>query len=86
MGLWFYSFFLFFGLVRNLTEQQGQVLRTVRRASRLVSGDKTECQIRESYACSESGLSHQDHLRESQGIIFKEFGILDPVVIYGDPA
>ena len=51
-----------------------------------ISGDKTECEIRETYANSESALAHQDHLRELQGIIFKKFGIPHSVVIYGDPS
>ena len=28
-----------------------------------ISSDKTECEIRETYASSESALAHQDHLR-----------------------
>ena len=40
-----------------------------------ISGDMTECEIRETYASSEAALAHQDHLRELQGIIFKKFGI-----------
>ena len=51
-----------------------------------ISSDKTECEIRETYANSESALAHQDHLRELQEIIFKKFGIPYSVVIYGDPS
>jgi len=48
--------------------------------------DKTECEIRETYASSESALAHQDHLHELQGIFFKKFGLLYSLVIYGDPS
>ena len=51
-----------------------------------ISIDKTECEIRETYASSESALAHQDLLRELQEIIFKKFGIPYSVVIYGDPS
>ena len=51
-----------------------------------ISGDMTECEIRETYASSESALAHQDHLRELQGIIFKKFGLPYSVIIYGDPS
>jgi quinol monooxygenase YgiN len=51
-----------------------------------ISDDKTECEIRETYASSESALAHQDNLYELQGIIFKKFGIPYSVVIYGDPS
>jgi len=51
-----------------------------------ISSDKTECEILETYANSESALAHQDHLRELQEIIFKKFGIPYSVVIYGDPS
>jgi len=50
-----------------------------------ISSDKTEVEILEVYASSEAALKHQEYLGELQGIIFKKFGILDPVVIYGDP-
>jgi quinol monooxygenase YgiN len=49
-----------------------------------ISGDKTECEIRENYVSSESALAHQNHLRELQEIIFKKFGLPYSVVIYGD--
>ena len=51
-----------------------------------INGDKTECEIRETYVSSESALAHQDHLRELQGRIFKKFGMPFSVVIYGDPS
>jgi quinol monooxygenase YgiN len=51
-----------------------------------ISGDMAKCEIRETYASSESALAHQDHLRELQGIIFKKFGLPYSVVIYGDPS
>ena len=47
---------------------------------------KTECEIRETYASSESALAHQAHLRELQEIIFKKFGLPYSFVIYGDPS
>ena len=50
-----------------------------------ISIDKTECEIRETYASSESALAHQDHLHELQAIFFKKFG-LPSVIIYGDPS
>ena len=51
-----------------------------------ISCDMAECEIRETYASSESALAHQDHLRELQGIIFKKFGLPYSLVIYGDPS
>ena len=51
-----------------------------------ISGDRTECEIRETYASSEAALAHQDHLHELQGIFFKKFGIPHSLVIYGDPS
>lgn len=36
-----------------------------------VSCDKTECEIRETYASSDAALGHQDNLHELQGKIFK---------------
>ena len=51
-----------------------------------ISGDKTDCEIRETYASSESALAHQDHLHELQGIFFKKFGLPYSLIIYGDPS
>ena len=51
-----------------------------------ISGDKTECEIRETYASSEAALAHQDHLHELQGIFFTKFGIPHGLVLYGDPS
>ena len=79
-------------MLREFKRQVAEYIKQVKekdirtlQADWFISSDKTECEIRETYASSESTLAHQDHLRELQEIIFKKFGIPYSVVIYGDP-
>jgi quinol monooxygenase YgiN len=81
------------GMLDEFKRQVAEYIKQVKekdsgtlQADWFISGDKTECEIRETYASSEAALAHQDHLRELQGIIFKKFGIPYSVVIYGDPS
>lgn len=80
-------------MLREFKRQVAEYIKQVKekdirtlQADWFISSDKTECEIRETYASSESALAHQDHLQELQEIIFKKFGIPYSVVIYGDPS
>jgi quinol monooxygenase YgiN len=81
------------GMLKEFKRQVAEYIKQVKekgigtlQADWFISSDKTECEIRETYASSESALAHQDHLRELQEIIFKKFGIPYSVAIYGDPS
>jgi quinol monooxygenase YgiN len=81
------------GMLKEFKRQVAEYIKQVMekdigtlQADWFISSDKTECEIRETYASSESALAHQDHLRELQEIIFKKFGIPYSVAIYGDPS
>ena len=81
------------GMLEEYKQQVAEYIRQIKEKDTgtlqfdsFISGDKTECEIRETYASSESALAHQDLLRELQEIIFKKFGIPYSVVIYGDPS
>lgn len=70
------------GMLEELMRQVTEYIKQVKekdsgtlQADWFISGDMTECEIRETYASSESALAHQDHLRELQKIIFKKFGL-----------
>jgi hypothetical protein len=71
------------GMLKEYKRQVAEYIKQVKekdigtlQADWFISSDKTECEIRETYASSESALAHQDHLRELQEIIFKKFDIL----------
>jgi quinol monooxygenase YgiN len=49
-----------------------------------LSGDKTECEIRETFESPEAALAHQLNLRESAAAVFRKFGTPNSVTIYGD--
>ena len=51
-----------------------------------LSGDGTECEIREAYESSEAALFHQSNVRETLRILFEKFGSPTSVIIYGDPS
>jgi quinol monooxygenase YgiN len=51
-----------------------------------LSGDGTECEIREAYESSEAALFHQSNVREPLRILFEKFGSPTSVIIYGDPS
>ena len=81
------------GMLEEFKQQAAKCVSTVKERDPgtlqydwFISSDKTECEIRETYASSESALAHQDNLHELQGIIFKKFGLPYSVVIYGDPS
>ena len=81
------------GMLEEFMRQVAEYIKQVKekdsgtlQADWFISGDMTECEIRETYASSESALAHQDHLRELQGIIFKKCGLPYSLVIYGDPS
>jgi quinol monooxygenase YgiN len=81
------------GMLEEYKRQVAQYIKQIREKDTgtlqfdwFINADKTECEIRETYASSEAALAHQDHLHELQGIIFKKFGIPYSVTIYGDPS
>ena len=81
------------GMLEEYKQQVSEYIRQIKEKDTgtlqfdwFINGDKTECEIRETYVSSESALAHQDHLRELQGMIFKKFGMPFSVVIYGDPS
>ena len=81
------------GMLEEYKQQVAEYIRQIKEKDTgtlqfdwFINDDKTECEIRETYVSSESALSHQDHLRELQGIIFKKFGVQYLVIIYGDPS
>ena len=81
------------GMLEEYKQQVAEYIRQIKEKDTgtlqfdwFISGDKTECEIRETYASSESALAHQDHLHELQGIFFKKFGLPYSLVIYGDPS
>jgi quinol monooxygenase YgiN len=81
------------GMLEEYKQQVAEYIRQIKEKDTgtlqfdwFISGDKTECEIREKYASSEAALAHQDHLCELQGTIFKKFGMPYSVTIYGDPS
>jgi quinol monooxygenase YgiN len=81
------------GMLEEYKQQVAEYIRQIKEKDTgtlqfdwFISGDKTECEIRETYASSESALAHQDHLHEIQGIFFKKFALPYSLIIYGDPS
>ena len=81
------------GMLEEYKQQVAEYIRQIKEKDTgtlqfdwFINNDKTECEIRETYASSESALAHQEHLRELQEIIFKKFGTPYSVVIYGNPS
>ena len=67
------------GMLEEYKQQVAEYIRQIKEKDTgtlqfdwFISSDKTECEIRETYASSESALAHQDHLHELQGIFFKK--------------
>jgi hypothetical protein len=80
------------GMLEEYKQQVAEYIRQIKEKDTgtlqfdwFISGDKTECEIRETYASSESALAHQDHLHEIQGIFFN-FALPYSLIIYGDPS
>ena len=61
------------GMLEEYKQQVAEYIRQIKEKDTgtlqfdwLINGNKTECEIRETYVSSESALAHQDHLRELQ--------------------
>lgn len=51
-----------------------------------LSGDGTECEIREAYVSSEGLIEHRMHIGEALIKLFNEFADAHAVTVYGNPS
>jgi quinol monooxygenase YgiN len=68
--------------IRQVKEKDSETLQY----DWFLSSDNTECEIREMYKSSEAVLMHQSNIRESLEALFEKFGLLNSLVIYGNPS
>lgn len=68
------------GLLEGFKRQASECIKRVKEKDTgtlqydwLLSEDKSECEIRETYENSEALLEHASHLREALGILFEKF-------------
>jgi hypothetical protein len=81
------------GLLEGFKKQAAECIKQVKKKDTgtlqydwFLSGDKSECEIRETYENSEALLEHVSYLREDLGILFEKFATDHSVTIYGDPS
>lgn len=51
-----------------------------------LSGDNTECEVREAYESSEALLAHIANIREARDTLFEKYATDHFMVFYGDPS
>jgi hypothetical protein len=51
-----------------------------------LTGDGTQCEVREGYVDCDGLLEHNDHVREARGKLFQEFAYDHDMTIYGEPS
>ena len=69
-------------IIKQTKEKDTKTLRN----DWFLSGDKTECEVREAYDGSEGLIEHRMHIGEALNKLFSEFTDGHTVTIYGDPS
>ncbi len=68
--------------IRQTKEKDTKTLRY----NWFLSGDETECEIREAYVSSEGLIEHRMHIGEALNTLFSEFADDHAVTVYGEPS